>query len=739
MVQKEVMKKTRTYGLIALLLAIVLVAMIYSYGNTQISPVAHQQPGSNPGTQNQGTQTSPQISTQANLQTFSSYDELKNYLNQSSSSDLYSPGTPGVYFAMGTNNVVPAPAAAPTTASTTSTGQTGTNDYSTTNIQVAGVDEADTVKTDGQYIYVIGNNSQVVYILSANSQDPQNAKVLSKIPFANSDVTGIYLSADGNKLAVLGSNYISYAIYGTFMGLYPPISFPSWTTNTNFVYVYDVSNKANPILARNFTISGNLVDSRMIGNYIYDITSQNAYLLNGTVLLPTVFTGQTASNVSPTNIYFFNSSDSAYMYTTVVALNIQDATEKATNTTVLMGNAGTIYVSQNNIYLTDQITTYQTATPGTASTTPAQTGITIMPMPIIPVQLYWQGTAIYRIQISGSTLTVAAQGNVTGTVMSQYSMDEYNGYFRIATTSYEYASTTSYTQTQQNNLYILNSDLQIVGKIENLASGEVLHSARFIGDRCYLVTFNQIDPLFVIDVSKPTSPMVLGNLTIPGFSDFLQPYDATHLIGIGQDVNASIDANKVETPGDVYYTAVLGLKVSLFDVSNVANPKEISSIVIGDTGTTSEALTDPKAILFDASRNLLVLPVELYLLSNNTPTASSSGGGTTGTGTAVPVPAPMIPASPYYYPQFVWQGAYVFNVDLTSGITIRGNITQLDDASTYLANPALVMTSSYPWIENQYFITRSLYIGNVLYTVSQSRVQLNSLSNFALLAKVDLN
>ena len=235
-----------------------------------------------------------------------------------------------------------------------------------------------------------------------------------------------------------------------------------------------------------------------------------------------------------------------------------------------------------------------------------------------------------------------------------------------------------------------------MGKLENLASGEELHSARFIGDRCYLVTFNQIDPLFVVDLTQPTNPMVLGNLTIPGYSDFLQPYDATHLIGIGQDVNASIDANKVETPGDVYYTAVLGLKVSLFDVSDVANPKETSSIVIGDTGTTSEALTDPKAILFDASRNLLVLPVELYQLTNNTATASPGATGTASNGVAVPAPAPMIPTN-INYPQFVWQGVYVFNVDLTNGITIEGNITQLDNAQAYLANPSLATTGHYPW------------------------------------------
>jgi uncharacterized secreted protein with C-terminal beta-propeller domain len=726
MVQKEVMKKTKTYGLIALLLAIVLVAMIYAFDNTGISPAAPRQPGSSQAAQTLGTQT---LGTQTSLKTFASYDELKNYLNQSSSSNLYSSpqtysGVQGTYNAM-----APAAVPAPTTASGTSQG--ATNDYSTTNIQVAGVDEADTVKTDGQYIYTIGNNSQAVYILDASSRNPQNAKVLSKISFGNGSPMGIYLSADGNELAVLGSNYIPYAVYGSLPGLYPAhVMFPSWTTSTNFVYVYDVSDKANPVLTRNLTMSGSYVDSRMIGNYVYDIISENAYLLNGTVLLPTVFSGQQASTVAPTNIYYFKTSDSAYMYTTIMALNIENSQEQAVSTTILMGNAGSLYVSPSNIYLTDEVSTYQTT-----SSTATQTGTTVMPMPIIPVQLYSQGTEIYRIAISGTSFTLAAAGNVTGTVMNQYSMDEYNGYFRIATTSYDYSSTTS---KQENNLYVLDSNLHVVGKLEKLASGEELHSARFIGDRCYLVTFNQIDPLFVVDLSQPTNPMVLGNLTIPGYSDFLQPYDATHLIGIGQDVNASIDANKVETPGDVYYTAVLGLKVSLFDVSNVANPKETSSIVIGDSGTTSEALTDPKAILFDASRNLLVLPVELYISTNSTATPSSGATGTANSGTAIPAPAPMIPTETNY-PQFVWQGVYVFKVDLTNGITIQGNITQLDNAAAYLANPSLAAAGSYPWNESQYFITRSLYINNVLYTVSQNRVQLNNLSDLNLLTKIDLN
>ena len=362
MVQKEVMKKTRTYGLIGLLLAILLVAMIYAYGNTQRISTSPQQ-----------TQVSP-LGAETSMKTFTSYDELKDYLNQSSSSNLYGDyyGFTGHFFA------VPEPApyapaeAAPASSSTT---QAATNDYSTTNIQVAGVDEADIVKTDGQYLYVIGNDSQVVYILDASSQDPQDARVLSEINLNNSYLSGIYLSSDGSKLVVLGSNSISYGVYGEFSGLYPPsLVFPGWTTGTNFVYVYDVSNKADPVLSRNFTMSGDYVDSRMIGDYVYDVISQNAYLLNGTVLLPTVFTGQQAFNIEPTSIQYFNTSDPAYMYTTIVALNVQDSSQEATSTTILMGNAGSIYVSQSNIYLTDQIST------GTS----AQPDLAISPTPIVP-------------------------------------------------------------------------------------------------------------------------------------------------------------------------------------------------------------------------------------------------------------------------------------------------------------------------------------------------------------------
>ena len=774
MVQKEVKKKTLTYGLIGILLAIMLVAMIYSYGTTPgVSPVFPSVSNTpNPSTVNSNTPnpslvntpgpspqpvSSPEPAISA-MKTFSSLDELSSFLNATGSSN-----SGAGYYSMGVGNAqtiaptvaqpavaAPVPSPAPAAAATS----TSSTDHSTTNIQVAGVDEADSVKTDGKYLYVVGNNSQVVYILDAN---PANAKVLSKIFLNNTYLSGIYLSQDGNKLAILGNQYVAYDYYGTGssvdyggIALPTPMPFiPYYNSGSTFVMVYDVSNKANPTLTRNFTITGDYVNSRLIGNYIYDIVSNSAYLVNGTAVLPAVFNGADAISIAPNQVYYANTSDTYYTYTTILSLNIMNDAASPANMTIMMGGTGSIYVSQTNIYVTCPLYTYRTIAVTTPVPVPtsavsssdggnaaSSTGIVIsMPIMIGPSV---QNTAIYRVQIYQDSLAFVAQGNVTGTVLNQYSMDESGNYFRIATTSTVYSDPNSWTGTTQNNLYVLDLNLKIVGKLENLASGENLYAARFMGNRCYLVTFNQIDPLFVVDLSQPSNPQVLGNLTLPGFSNFLQPYDATHLIGVGQDVNASIDSNLVETPGDVYYTAVQGLKISLFDVSDVRNPKELSSVVIGDRGTTSEALSDPKALLFDPSRNLLVLPVELYMnisssTSNQTPTPLNKAGTS----------APVLPPTPvnWYYeePQFVWQGAYVFNVDLTHGIVLRGNVTQVDNAAAILANPSLLYSDSYQYLNYNQFITREVYIGNVLYTFSDSRVQLNALDTLALLAKIELS
>jgi uncharacterized secreted protein with C-terminal beta-propeller domain len=396
----------------------------------------------------------------------------------------------------------------------------------------------------------------------------------------------------------------------------------------------------------------------------------------------------------------------------------------------MMGGAGTIYVSQNNMYVTYPSYTYQLLKAPIANTGDVRIGI-------LPQDSSPEKTSIYRIAVSGSSMTFAAQGNVTGNVLNQYAMDENNNYFRIATTAYYYNSATG-TSTQQNNVYVLDMSLQTVGKLENLGTGENFHTARFMGDRCYLVTFQRTDPLFVIDLSQPTNPRLLGELTIPGYSDYLHPLDQTHLIGLGKDAVA----------GEGNFAWYLGLKLSIFDVADVNNPKEIAKFNIGDRGTNSEALYEPKAFLFDNAKGLLVLPVDLYLI-NQTATSIINGIPEKAlppvaqtTSSTVTTPSGGIgtgSSSPSTYGQFVWQGVYIFKVSLTKGFELQGNITQMDNAAALMNDPALITRSSYQWVDYNHFITRSLYIENVLYTLSETRVQLNSLDTFEQIARIDLN
>jgi inhibitor of cysteine peptidase len=702
MVQKEINKKLPIYSLAAILLSVLLIASIYSFSGDLNYPILNNNYG--------------QVSS---MSTFPSYTALKDFLKTSTGS------SPSDTYDSRFGISAQSPTAAPNLAEST-VGGTNTKDYSATNIQVSGVDEADKVKTDGNYLYMIGNNT--VYILDAN---PQNAKVLFKIPYENAYLAGIYLNENTSKLIVLGSQYIPYT-YTNGIDVQPSFStdlYPYWNSGTSFVHIYDITDKSRPTLASNFTMTGNYVNSRMIEGYIYAIVNQNAYLVNETPVLPMVKSGTVMTEIAPTNIYYTNFTDTYYSYTTFLAFNLQSLDLKPSSMTIMMGGAGTIYVSQNNIYVTYPSYTYQLLK--------APIGTGDVRIGIVPQDSFQEKTSIYRIAVSGSSMTFAAQGNVTGNVLSQYAMDENNDYFRIATTAYSYSSATG-TSTQQNNVYVLDINLQTVGKLENLGTGENFHAARFMGDRCYLVTFQRTDPLFVIDLSQPTNPRLLGELIIPGYSDYLHPLDQTHLIGLGKDAVAA-EGN---------FAWYLGLKLSIFDVADVNNPKEIAKFNIGDRGTSSEALYEPKAFLFDSAKGLLVLPVDLYLINQTAtsmingipekalpplaPTTSSTlttPSGGIGTGSS----------SPSTYGQFVWQGVYIFKVSLTNGFELRGNITQMDNAAALMNDPALITRSSYQWVDYNHFITRSLYIESVLYTLSETRVQLNSLDTFEQIARIELN
>jgi inhibitor of cysteine peptidase len=534
------------------------------------------------------------------------------------------------------------------------------NDYSTTNIQVAGVDEADIVKTDGEYIYVASGNKTIIM----KAYPPEQAQVLSEIE-VEGRVIGIFIN--GDRLVMFEEETPYYPYYDVRWAAAEEIYMPLIVSPKTYIKVYDISDRANPRLQRDLSADGQYVSSRMIGDYAYVVINEPVYEQNDTPNLPKVYFGGNETEIPATDIYYSDVADYYYMYTTIIAVNTQNDDQEPTYETILLGASSNVYVSQNNIYLTFPVW---------------GTGVGD-----------FDKTSIYRIHIDGDQVEYVANGEVPGMMLNQFSMDEYDGYFRVATTTYQPA--------QRNNVYVLNMALNITGSLENLAPGESIHSARFMGARGYLVTFKKTDPLFVIDFSNPQNPEVLGELKISGYSDYLHPYDATHLIGIGK---AAVDA---EGEDFAWYQ---GIKIALFDVSDVNHPVEVGNpYVIGDRGTDSPVLSDPKAFLFDESRNLLVIPVSVARID-----ASQYPEG--------------VPPSAYGEP--VWQGAYVLNVSLDQGLQLKGKITHIE-------NPADPEQDCY-YSGCPFAVTRSLYIGDVLYTISDAKIMMNSLDNLDYINEVKL-
>jgi len=581
------------------------------------------------------------------LTTFQSYDELKNFLVSNSA-------TQGRYpyeYLDTTWSGSAVNALGPMKKSATESEDTygrSSPDYSSTNVQVAGVDEADIVKTDGEYIYTLSNG----HISIVKAYPPETAVLVSTITFDKVYPTEFFIS--GNRLAVIGSQYDTRVnpYYSGPIGLYYPELF--YETSKTSMLIYDIHDKTHPTLLRDLTMTGEYFESRMTGDYVYFVIYQTAYIIYDTAILPKIYSDGQASEVAPSQIHYYNGSSNYYRYTTFIAANVQNATEAPTYLTVMLGGTSSMYVSPSNIYVTFR----------------EMDG----------------NTTIYRVHFKDNNMTCEASGQVPGNELNQFSMDEYNDHFRIVTTAWR-----NYTQT---SLYVLGMNLSIVGRLENLGVTENLHATRFMGNRCYIVTFKKTDPLFVINVSDPTNPTVLGELKIPGYSDYLHPYDENHLIGVGKE------AVEAESGDFAWYQ---GIKIELFDVTNVSNPVQLANYTIGERGSDSPVLSNHKAFLFDKTRNLLVLPVSVAKRDAS----------------QYPYDVP-----PYAYGATVWQGAYVFNVTLTGGFNLTGRITHGTEGG------------GVP--EAGYWVNRALYIENVLYTVSDRKVKMNNLTDLSAIGEVQL-
>lgn len=576
--------------------------------------------------------------TNSTLKKFESVDQLKAYLKENQV-------TRYEYKTVALSGGV-MPAASPLDSKST---DSSVQDYSTTNIQVAGVDEADFVKNDGKYLYILSGKK--LFIVNAYPAD--NAKILSETEVGKRP---FHMFVNGDNLAIFLSDY----------------------RNTTVIQ-YDISERSHPKVKNTFTVEGNYYDSRMINNTVYVIVNKPIYYWKE-IQPPMV-----PLNSKP-DVYYFDEPAYSYRFTTFFSFDMTgDATPKSK--VFLMGNTQNLYVSKNNIYVTySKGLVYAQPRGGDL--------IETIKAEILPAPEYKQESLIHRLEINNGKIEHKATGSVPGYVLNQFSMDEHNNYFRIATTV---GNTWSSSSPSKNNVYVLDSNLNVTGKLENLAPGERIYSARFMGNRAYVVTFKQVDPLFVIDLKDPKKPKVLGKLKIPGYSDYLHPYDENHLMGIGKET--------IEWKNGALH---MGIKLSLFDVSDVKNPKEISKYEIGDRGSDSYALRDHKAVLFSKKKNLLVIPVLVAEIDESK----------------------YVETKPWQYGEYVFQGAYVFNIDAKNGFQLNGKITHIEDES--------LLKSGY-YYNSKYSVKRSIYMGNTLYTISDKKVGINDLSNFKSLKQLLLS
>ncbi|MCA9828604.1 MAG: beta-propeller domain-containing protein [Nitrosopumilus sp.] len=589
-------------------------------------------------------------------------------------------------------------------------------EYSTTNVQVENVDEPDYLKNDSKYVYIVSQNTLSII----DAYPAESAKIVLKIAL---DIESQYIQnmfLNGDRLIVFYNGQSDDEVIPQY-DFVPRRSYSSVT----HALIIDVSDKETPRILKDYSIDGYFSDARMIGNYAYFVTNSNIDYQHPK--LPVIMEGSV--RVTTPEAFYFDNMDQFSNFNTLTAIDTFGDT--ISSETFLMGHTGTIYVSEDNFYLT-----YQQSMPFGFYENSSRDRFFDIIVPLLPsdiqekikaiqddpsissstqwvkiselmqksynemdknekeklfekikealneydakIQEETNKTIIHKISINEDKIKYVAKGSIPGRLLNQFSMDQSGDRFRVVTTT-EY-----YTQYQgmvrANAVYVLDGQLNIVGSLDQITPDESVYSARFIGERLYLVTFQQVDPFFVIDLSTDT-PKILGELKIPGFSNYLHPYDNEHIIGIGRDTK-EIEEGRVQQ---------LGIKIALFNVADVSNPKVIDDVIIGDSSTYSESLYDHKAFFFDKTRGIISIPI--------TGDAKNLSEGA---------------SSKMFAPDYNrWSGFYVYDLDNIDGFDLKGIITHSDSDSRYYGMGG----------------ARTFYIEDVLYTASEGYLKMNSMSD----------
>ncbi len=438
--------------------------------------------------------------------------------------------------------------------------------YSETYVQVDGVDEAGSVKTDGEYIYYAhysyndDKERNKVYVFRADNGKTSAVSVINcKRNSDSAYINDIFLNGDRLAVNISDSNFESTPLEQT----------GGHDTCVTVTEIYDVSNPSKPVFLSDFEQSGSYVTSRMIGGTVYVVSN---YIINSPSRrynIPQSGCKNEMKSIAAEDICYFKDTQSA-QYNVIGAIDAQTGA-RAADTRAVFGCSSDVYCNEKNMYLT-QSNFYSGND-------------------VIKDGSYADGgsTGIIKAEL-GEEIKFTAAGVVGGYVNNQFSMDEKDGFLRIATTENMYLS-----ENMTNRLYVLNENLDIIGQTEDFAKDESIKAVRFIGSTAYVITFEQTDPLFVIDLSDPKKPVIKGSLEIDGFSSLLVPVNENQMLGIGYN-----------TEGGNGLVGLAGIKLALFDVSDSENPTLLDSKVLKDA--YSAAQFDHKALVVNSEKGYYVIP-----------------------------------------------------------------------------------------------------------------------------------
>jgi len=517
----------------------------------------------------------------------------------------------------------------------------GSTDFSGTNNQVAGVDEGDIVKTDGRSLYVLAGDG--VDIVSAW---PADALAVSSHVSVDGDERSLFLH--GSRLTVISQQNRWVAPDGETGS---PAAFARiagwWGAGLQWqpqvvVTVIDVADPSAPRVLEKTALDGWLQDAREVDGRLFVVSQDNLDIptpalipVEGTDPIvadaPVAVVGSDPATMILPPIDFPPNGGKRYVYEdatayrarlekawaahalptytvtaasgetsggslvtvdhtwvpvdfasptllSVVEFDITDDTVGPESSTTVAGISGTVYASATGLYVS--------AANWGSWWDARDTGLT---------------TNLYHFDLAAAGVPLVSMGAVPGTTLDQFSLDEHDGFLRVATTNWGSGGDWNFTNSSAGVFVLGESDgnLVTVGAVKDLAKGERIYSSRFVGDVAYVSTFKQVDPLFVIDLADPTLPKVVGELEVPGFSSYLQPLDATHLLGIGRDVDPATGR-------------VLGLQLSVFDVGDPAKPRRASTYTFAGDGwqSWSSALWDHHALAWFPEQGVLTLPVQ---------------------------------------------------------------------------------------------------------------------------------